>query len=93
MKVITNSMIVKINNLYENGKSCKAIANSINISPYTVKKYIKDYEENKIEKIIYNKTLPNFNTEIFRDKDWGELCVLSETETGEIEKLWEEMEF
>lgn len=46
-----------------------------------------------LKKIIYNKTLPNFNTEIFRDKDWGELCVLSETETEEIEKLWEEMEF
>lgn len=93
MKVITNSIIIKINNLYENGKSCKAIANLMNISPYTVKKYIKDYEEKEPEKIVYNKTLPNFNTEIFRDKDWGELCVLSETETEEIEKLWEEMEF
>lgn len=93
MKVITNSMIVKINNLYKDGKSIKAIANNMYISPYTVKKYIKDYKENEPEKIIYNKTLPNFNTEIFRDKDWGELCVLSETETEEIEKLWEEMEF
>ena len=93
MKVITNSMIVKINNLYENGKNCKAIAHLMNISPYTVKKYIKDYEEDITEKTIYNKTLPNFNTEIFREKDWGELCVLSETETEEIENLWEEMEF
>lgn len=50
MKVITNSIIVKINNLYRNGKSCKAIANSMNISPYTIKKYIKDYEENEPEK-------------------------------------------
>lgn len=93
MKVITNSIIVKINNLYKNGKNCKTIANLMNISPYTVKKYIKDYEKNEPEKIIYNKTLPNFNTEFFRDKDWGELCVLNETEIEEIEKLWEEMEF
>ena len=93
MKVITNGMIVKINNLYRNGKSCKAIANSINISPYTVKKYIKNLEENKIEKNIFNRPLPKFNTKIFREKDWGELCLLSEEEMEEVRKLWEEIEF
>lgn len=94
MKIITNSMILEMNAMYSNGKNCKIIANKMNISPYTVKKYIKNYNtENIPEKIIFNKSLPKFNSEFFRDKDWGELCILNEIEIEEIRKLWEEMEF
>ena len=93
MRVITNDMIVSMNEMYSEGKSFKTIANTLNISPYTVKKYINNSEDNKAEKNIFNKPLPNFNTKIFRNEDWGKLCELSEEEIDEIRKLWEEMEF
>lgn len=94
MKIITNDMIVEINNMYSNGKSIKAIANNMSISPYTVKKYIKNLtEEINVEKTTFNKSLPEFDSTVFRDKDWGDLCVLNEEETEEMRKLWEEMEF
>lgn len=94
MKVITNSMIMEMNEMYSNGKSYKTIANIMNISPYTVKKYINNpKEEDNIEKIIFNKSLPIFNTTIFRNNDWGKLCELTDIEIEEIRKLWEEIEF
>ena len=94
MRVITNDMVIQMNNMYMEGKNCKVIANEMNISPYTVKKYINNLkEEQKIEKIIFNKPLPSFNTKIFRNTDWGEMCVLNENEIEEIRKLWEEMDF
>ena len=93
MKLVTNNMVIDINEMYLKGKSIKSIANTMNISPYTVKKYIKNLEENKIEKNIFNRPLPKFNTKIFREKDWGELCLLSEEEMEEVRKLWEEIEF
>lgn len=94
MKIITNSMIVEMNNMYSKGKSYKTIANNMNISPYTVKKYIKNQKiENIPEKITFNKPLPKFNSKIFQNEDWGKLCVLDENEIQEIRKLWEEMEF
>lgn len=94
MRVITNDMIVEMNEMYSDDKSYKTIANLMNISPYTVKKYINNpKEENKFNITLFNKPLPDFETTIFRTKDWGELCVLGEEELGEIRKLWEEMEF
>lgn len=94
MRVITNDMIVEMNEMYLDGKSYKTIANLMNISPYTVKKYINNSkEENKFNITLFNKPLPDFETTIFRTKDWGELCVLGEEELGEIRNLWEEMEF
>lgn len=94
MKVITKSMIVEMNRLYNSGKNCKIIANKINVSPYTVKKYIDNYKEEEIsEKNIFEGRLPKFNSETFRGVDWGELCVLTKEETEEIRKLWEEIEF
>ena len=94
MKIITNDMIIEMNEMYSNGKSYKSIANIMNISPYTVKKYIENpKEENQLKKIIFNKPLPNFNSKVFRIENWGELCLLREDEIEEIRKLWEEMEF
>lgn len=94
MRVITNDMVIQMNNMYMEGKNYKMIANEMNISPYTVKKYINNpKEEQKIEKIIFNKPLPSFNTKVFRNIDWGEMCVLNENEIEEIRKLWEEMDF
>ena len=94
MKIITNDVIVNINEMYSEGKSIKSIANTLSISPYTVKKYIYNpQEEIKFKMTLFNEPLPEFNTEIFRDKDWGELCLLGEIEIEELLKLWEEMEF
>lgn len=94
MKIITNDMIVRMNEMYLEGKNYKNIANIMNISPYTVKKYIKNPKDEKpIKILIFNKSLPNFDYKKFRNKDWGELCLLTEDEIEEIKKLWEEMEF
>lgn len=94
MRVITNDMIVEMNEMYSDGKNYKTIANIMNISPYTVKKYINNpKEEIKFNITLFNKPLPDFETTIFRIKDWGELCVLATEESEEIRKLWEEMEF
>lgn len=94
MKIITNDMIIKINEMYLEGKSIKKIAFDLWISPYTVKKHIKNLkEEINITKTIYNKSLPKFDAKIFRVEDWGELCILDEKEIEEIRNLWEEIEF
>lgn len=94
MKIITNDIVIKINTMYSEGKNPKIIGNLLNISPYTVKKYINNpKEENKIKIIVFNKPLPDFDSTIFRTKDWGELCNLLVEETEEIRALWEEIEF
>jgi len=94
MKIITNDMIIKINEMYSEGKSIKKIAIILDISPYTVKKHIKNLkEETTITKTIYDKSLPKFDTKVFRVKDWGELCILDEREIEEMRNLWEEIEF
>ena len=93
MKIITNDIVIKINTMYSEGKSLKIISNLLNISPYTVKKYIEELKEENTQKITFNKSLPEFNTSIFRDNDWEDLCLLSEKETEEIRALWEEIEF
>lgn len=92
MKIVTNDEIVKIKELYSEGNNCKIISKMVNLSPYTVRKYIDIPYENK-EKIIFNKPLPDFDTSIFKIKDWGLLCLLKEDEVEEIRQLWEEMEF
>lgn len=93
MKIITNNMVIKMNAMYSEGKNPKIIGSLLNISPYTVKKYIEELKEENIQKITFNKPLPEFNTSIFRDNDWGDLCLLSEKESEEIRALWEEIEF
>lgn len=87
-------MVIKMNTMYSEGKNHKIIANTLNISPYTVKKYINNLkEEEPLTKIIFNKPLPEFNSSIFHIEDWGELCVLSIEESEEVRALWEELEF
>ena len=94
MKIITNDMVIKMNTMYSEGKSHRIIASTLNISPYTVKKYINNPKEETNFKItIFNKPLPKFDTLIFRNKDWGELCLLGSEEEEEIRTLWEELEF
>ena len=87
-------MVIKMNTMYSEGKNHRIIASTLNISPYTVKKYINNPKEEKtLNKIVFNKPLPEFDSSIFYIEDWGELCLLSEKETEEIRALWEEIEF
>ncbi len=94
MKIVTNDMVIKINEMYLENKNPKIIGNLMNISPYTVIKYIDNYkEEQKTDKKIFNNPLPEFDIKIFQNSNWGELTILSDKETEEVRKLWEEIEF
>ena len=93
MKIVTNDMVIKMNEMYSEGKNLRVIGNLMNISPYTARKYIKNYKEEFKDKKIFNIPLPDFNIDIFLNDNWGELTVLSEKETEEVRKLWEEIEF
>lgn len=91
MRIITYEEIQKINELSSQGKDCKFIGKKLGFSPYTISKYVDNFEEKNKNK--FNEMLPDFDTSIFRDRDWGELCVLTDKEIEEIRKLWEEMDF
>ena len=91
MRIITYEEIQKINELSSQGKDCKFIGKKLGFSPYTISKYVDNFEEKNKNK--FNEMLPDFDTSIFHNKDWGELCVLTDKEIEEIRKLWEEMDF
>ena len=91
MRIITYQEIEEINNLLSQGKDCKFIGKKLGFSPYTISKYVGNFEEKN--KIKFNEPLPEFNPTIFHNKDWGELCVLTDKEIEELRKLWEEMDF
>ena len=69
------------------------VARETGFSAGTVKKYIipdwKPIDENTIQK--FNQPLPEFDTSIFRLKNWGKLCELSDEEKIEVKKLQEEI--
>ena len=91
MRIITYEEIEEINKLTSQGKDCKFIGKKLGFSPYTISKYVDNFKEK--DKNKFTEMLPEFDTSIFRDKDWGELCVLTDKEIEEIRKLWEEMDF
>lgn len=91
MRIITYEEIEKIRNLYLEGKDCKFIGKKLGFSPYTISKYVDNFEEKK--KNIFNEPLPDFEPEIFRNKEWNKLCQLTDKEIEELTKLWEEMDF
>lgn len=91
MRIITYQEIEEIRNLYTQGKDCKFIGKKLGFSPYTISKYVDNFEEKK--KNIFNEPLPEFNPEIFRNADWKELSKLTDKEIEELTKLWEEMDF
>lgn len=94
MKVVTNKDIQEINRLYLELKTYAAVARKTGFSPATIKKYIitdfKPVEEKDI--IRFDRPLPEFDSTIFRTKDWGPLCELSKEEIEEIKLLWNELE-
>ena len=91
MRIITYEEIEEIKNLSSQGKDCKFIGKKLGFSPYTISKYVDNFKEK--DKNIFKEMLPDFDSSIFRDRDWGELCILTNEEVEEIKKLWEEMDF
>lgn len=95
--VVTPEMIEEINRLYLKIGTYAGVSREMGGTPSatTIKKYIiPNYipkEHLKIKKFNSEiSSLPDY--EPFKLVDnWGELCVLSETEEVEIKGLWEEL--
>lgn len=95
--VVTPEMIEEINRLYLKIGTYAGVSREMGGTPSatTVKKYIiPNYtpkEHLKIKKFSSEiSSLPDY--EPFKLVDnWGDLCVLSETEEAEIKELWEEL--
>ena len=93
-KAITQEKILEINMAYYKCKTYSGAAKVCGCAASTVKKYIiPDF----IPPAAINVTkfdeslLTDFDSTIFRIKDWGELCVMSEDEEEKIRELWKEM--
>lgn len=97
MKRITNEDILQINSLYFQYKTYAEVARQTGFAASTVKKYvIKNWEPVKTNNIIRFDlvNLPNFSeaVKIFRGvTNYGDLCVLDESEKEELKNLWEEL--
>jgi hypothetical protein len=94
MKIITQKDKENINKLYLELGTYAAVSRATGFSPGTVKKYVNPnysiVDESKI--IRYSReSLPDFEPERFRNRDWGELCELSQEEIEGIYLLWKEM--
>ena len=94
---VTNEDILRINELYYKHKTYAEVARQTGFAASTVKKYVdKNWEPVKTENIIRFDlvNLPNFSEaiEIFRGvENYGDLCVLSDSEKEELKELWEEL--
>ena len=90
---VTQDVIKAFNEKYYACHNYSQVARETGFSAGTVKKYIipgwKPIDENTIQK--FNQPLPEFDTSIFRLKNWGKLCELSDEEKIEIKKLQEEI--
>ena len=94
---VTNEDILRINEIYYKTKVYAETARQTGFSASTVKKYVipgwQPVAAENIQKFDEN-SLPHFTkaVEIFRDEtNYGNLCVLSEEELGEIGALWGEL--
>lgn len=94
MRVITQKEIEQINQLYLKTGSYAAVSRALEISPYTVKKYVVNghsiVEEANVER--FNAPLPEFDEQPFRAEDWNALCELDAEEIKEVEGLRKELE-
>lgn len=94
-KRVTQEDIEIFNNLYYKNHNYSETARISGFSATTIKKYIiPNYtpkEHLKIKKFNSEiSSLPDYKPFKLVD-NWGELCVLSETEEVEIKELWEEL--
>ena len=90
---VTQNDVRIFNEKYYNCHNYSQVARETGFSAGTVKKYIipdwKPIDENTIQK--FNQPLPEFDMSIFRLKNWGSLCELSDIEKTEIKQLQEEI--
>ena len=96
-RTITNDQIIEMNELYLKIKTYAGVSRAMggSPSPTTVKKYIiPNYisKENRKMKVFHKDDLPEFATEIFDGVDnWGDLCLLSQSEQKGIKEFWNEL--
>lgn len=94
---VTNEDILRINELYYKHKTYAEVARQTGFAASTVKKYvIPNWEPVKIDNIVRFDlaNLPNFSeaAELFRGvENYGDLCILDESEKEELKELWEEL--
>lgn len=94
---VTNEDILRINELYYKHKTYAEVARQTGFSASTVKKYVKPgWQPVQAENIVRFElsSLPDYKepVKIFRGiSNYGALCVLTEHEQKEIEKLWGEL--
>ena len=94
---VTNEDILRINELYYKHKTYAEVARQTGFSASTVKKYvIPGWQPVVVESIkkFDENSLPDFQkaVEIFRGiSNYGNLCILTESESEEIKELWEEL--
>ena len=94
--IITDDLIIKMNELYLQIKTYAGVSRALggSPSPSTVKKYIiPNYTPKKSLKssTISWDIVPSFNDINLKYNDFGDLCELSPTENVEIKELWEEL--
>lgn len=90
---VTQDDIKAFNEKYYVCHNYSQVARETGFSAGTVKKYIipdwKPVDKNTIQR--FNQPLPEFDTSIFRLKNWDKLCELSDEEKIEVKKLQEEI--
>ena len=97
MARVTADDILRFNQLYFKHKTYTAVARETGFSASTVSKYVdKNWKpaDNENRKIFDPTTLEKeYDLSKFSGlKDFGALCVLSESEKEDIKELWKEME-
>lgn len=92
---VTSEDILRINEIYYKTKVYAETARQTGFSASTVKKYvIPGWQPVVTENIVRFELsqIPEFDSSIFKGVDnYGDLCVLTEREKEEIERLWGEL--
>lgn len=92
---VTYEDIQEINRVYYECKKYSETARRTGWSAATVKRYV-DPNYNPIDETVIRRftkhDMPPLDTSIFESIDnFGELCVLSDSERDEISELWREL--
>ena len=95
MARVTSEDILRMNEIYYKTRVFAEVARQTGFSASTVRKYVdvnwKPVENENIIKFDMND-LPEFDTSCFRGiENYGDLCVLTEREQGEMKELWKEL--
>ena len=94
---VTNEDVLRINELYYKHKTYAEVARQTGFSASTVKKYVIPGWAPVVQENVARFSLsdiPHYQlaANLFRGIDnYGTLCVLTDIEKKEIEKLWEEL--